>query len=136
MGGRLESVWWNRAYELAVPTMCVIAGKVRLADPAGLSSRTEVRKSGYHLSPKELQNHGREKTFLCRMILLPFASGLLRSGDIRRLSGMPSVHRTGKLPRLREDMHSIPRPILKNSAGSGQTPHLLAWRELECHDVG
>lgn len=42
VGGRLERQWWSRAYELAAPTVCVVAGKFRLADPAESSSRTEV----------------------------------------------------------------------------------------------
>jgi hypothetical protein len=43
VGGRLEGQWWSRAYELAAPTVCVVAGKIGLADPAESSSRTEVR---------------------------------------------------------------------------------------------
>ena len=42
VGGRLEKQWWSRAYELAAPVMCVVAGKIRFADPAESSSRTEA----------------------------------------------------------------------------------------------
>jgi len=42
VGGRLERQWWSRAYELAAPMVCVLAGKMRIADPAASSNRTEV----------------------------------------------------------------------------------------------
>jgi len=31
-GGRLERQWLCRAYELVVPTVCVVAGRIRVAD--------------------------------------------------------------------------------------------------------
>lgn len=34
VGGRLEIQWWSRAYELAAPTVRVVAGRVHLAGPA------------------------------------------------------------------------------------------------------
>jgi hypothetical protein len=42
VGGRLERQWLSRAYELAAPMVCVVAGKIRFADPTESSSRLEV----------------------------------------------------------------------------------------------
>jgi hypothetical protein len=44
-GGRLERQWWNRAYELAAPTVRVVAGKIRVADGEHPSVRVEVTVS-------------------------------------------------------------------------------------------
>jgi len=44
-GGRLERQWWSRAYELAAPTVRVVAGKIRVADGEQPSGRVEVRVS-------------------------------------------------------------------------------------------
>lgn len=45
VGGRLERQWWSRAYELAAPTACVVAGKIRVADGDQRSGQVEVKLS-------------------------------------------------------------------------------------------
>jgi len=41
-GGRLERQWWSRAYELAAPTVCVVAGKIRVAETTERSDQKEM----------------------------------------------------------------------------------------------
>jgi hypothetical protein len=45
VGGRMERQWWSRAYELAAPTVGVVAGRIRLANSAEWSVRDEVMAS-------------------------------------------------------------------------------------------
>ena len=44
-GGRLERQWWSRAYELAAPTVRVVAATIRVSDSAERTSRVEVTVS-------------------------------------------------------------------------------------------
>jgi hypothetical protein len=41
-GGRLERQWLERAYELVAPKVCVVAGRIRLADSVGPSELGET----------------------------------------------------------------------------------------------
>ena len=41
-GGRLERQWLGRAYELVAPTMCMVAGRIRVPDSVRPSERGEA----------------------------------------------------------------------------------------------
>lgn len=38
-GGRLERQWLGRAYELIAPTVCVVTGRIRVADSVCVPER-------------------------------------------------------------------------------------------------